>query len=108
MAIFDGHFPQVQNTVVSSSATLIFDAAGTSTRSGVAYTWDFTADSDVTVINTGPVAVHVGIASVTATAVTVPAGKQLTLQAPIVDLYAITGSATATVIVGLASNASVV
>lgn len=66
---------------------------------------------DVTLINTGPVAIAVGqIGVTTTTGILVPPGQQLTLQGPTENLYAVasTGSVGCLVEVGLGTVVSVV
>jgi len=103
MGIFNGAAPQVQTTSVSSTATQVFNAVNTSTDPS--QVWDFSKDSNYTIVNYGPNVIHVGVASVTTTALAVPVGSQLTLMGPIVDVFAITASGLSEVAVGLASNA---
>lgn len=101
MAIFSSG--SVQTTTVTNSATKIFDTTSSLYATG-AYL------NNVTVVNTGDTACHVGIAAVTVTGLTLNPGEQLTIYGyshvkgdTTGDLYAITDSGTTTVEVGLAT-----
>ena len=105
MAIFSSG--SVQTTTVTNSATKIFDTTSAPYATG-AY------PTNVTIINTGSTACHVGIAAVTTTGLTLNPGEQLTIEGyshlkgdTTGDLYAITASGTTTVEVGLATVTAV-
>lgn len=113
MATFVGDDPQRQVTSVSSSATQIFHISGTYSQYGTGNTITipstFASAQGVVVDNFGANNMWVGAASVSATTgVKVPPGGQLTLQATVEALYAITSSSTTLAAAALASNASVV
>lgn len=101
MAIFASG--SVQTTTVTTGATKIFDTTSSLYATGAALT-------NVTIVNTGTVACHVGIASVTTTGLTLGPGQQLTIYGyshikgdTTGDLYAITNSGSTTVEAGLAT-----
>lgn len=101
MAIFAAG--SVQTTTVTNSATKIFDTTSALYATGAALT-------NVTIVNTGSVACHVGIAAVTATGAPLNPGEQLTIYGyshikgdTTGDLYAITASGSTTVEAGLAT-----
>lgn len=117
MAIYEGDYPQLQNTTVSvSGATQVFAVTGSGvSHGGKTYTWNFTtstpAQQAYTVINTGPNTAYFGGSGVTApsTGIQLNAGEQLTVQGLVNNLYAaVANGNSAALLVGLASNPSVV
>ena len=93
MAVFDAGSPAYQGTTVTSSATQVFSLSG------------LTSPANVTVVNQGPQIVWVGGGTVTTTSgIQLISGAQVTVTgAPAQNLWAITASATSTVIAGLAT-----
>lgn len=117
MAIFEGDYPQLQNTTVSvSGATQVFAVTGSGvSHGGKTYTWNFTtstpAQQAYTVVNQGPNTAYLGGSAITATTagMQLNAGEQLTVQGLVNNLYAaVANGNSATILVGLASNPSVV
>ncbi len=112
MAIFDAVKGQRQVTTVNSStAVAVFLLTHSSSSSS--NSWTFPAGTaNYTVINTGPNPVWLGTStSVTvATGVKLGVGEQMTIQGVALKVSGVTASGPlpATVIAGLASNASVV
>lgn len=97
----------IQTTSVTTAATKVFDTTSALYTTGATL-------ANVTLINTGAVACHVGIAAVTTTGLTLNPGEQLTITGyshvkgdTTGDLYAITASGTTTVEAGLATDATV-
>lgn len=117
MAIYEGDYPQLQNTTVSvSGATQVFAVSGSGvSHGGLTYTWNFTtstpAQQAYTVVNQGPSVAYIGGSGVTAPTGGVPlnAGEQLTVQGLVTNLYAaVANGNSATILAALASNPSVV
>ena len=117
MAIFEGDYPQLQNTTVSvSGATQVFAASGSGvSHGGKTYTWNFStstpAQQAYTVVNTGPNTAYVGGSGVTAptAGVQLNVGEQMTVQGLVENLYAaVANGQSATILAALASNPSVV
>lgn len=118
MAVFEGDYPQLQNTTISTSAgTQVFATSGSAvSHGGLTYTWNFIssqiANQAYTVVNQGPNVAYVG----TGSSMTAPTGgilmnpgEQLTMQGRVQNLYAaVANGNSATILVGLASNPSVV
>jgi len=109
MAIFSS--ATVQTTTVTNSATKIFTPKSALYADGAYAT-------DVTIINTGSTACHVGIAAVTTTGLLLNPGNQVTIEGykyaagasdgdTAGDIYAITSSGTTTVEAGLATVTAV-
>jgi hypothetical protein len=118
VAIFEGDYPQLQNTTISTSAgTQVFAISGSAVSHGSGtYTWNFAtstpAQQAYTVLNQGPNAAYVGTnSSMTAPTggVLLNAGEQMTVQGLVRNLYAaVANGNSATVLAALASNPSVV
>lgn len=118
MAIFEGDYPQLQNTTISTSAgTQVFATSGSAvSHAGATYTWNFIsstiASQAYTVVNQGPNVAYVG----TNSGMTAPTGgvllnpgEQLTVQGRVQNLYAaVANGNSATILAALASNPSVV
>lgn len=93
MAIFESGYAPV-TTIAGGGTSSVFVAGSVSAGS-----------RDVTVINQGPNTVYVGQSAVTtATGLPVAAGNQVTLQGPVITVYAVAASGGATVAAGLASQ----
>lgn len=118
MAIFEGDYPQLQNTTISTSAgTQVFATSGSAvSHGGLTYTWNFIsstiAQQQYTVLNQGPNVAYVGTNSgMTAptAGVLLNPGEQLTVQGRVQNLYAaVANGNSATILAALASNTSVV
>jgi hypothetical protein len=117
VAIFEGDYPQLQNTTVSvSGATQVFAVTGGNvSHAGKSYTWNFQtstpAQQAYTVINTGPNTAYLGASGITATTagIQLNPGEQLTVQGLVNNLYAaVANGQSATILAALASNPSVV
>jgi hypothetical protein len=117
VAIFEGDYPQLQNTTVSTSAgTQVFAVTGSGvSHAGNTYTWNFTtstpAQQAYTVVNQGPNAAFIGAGSgvLTTTGVQLNAGEQMTMQGLVHNVYAcVANGNSATILAALASNPSVV
>lgn len=118
MAIFEGDYPQLQNTTITTSGgTQVFATSGSAvSHAGGTYTWNFisstVANQAYTVLNQGPSVAYVGTNSgMTAptAGVLLNAGEQLTVQGRVQNLYAaVANGGSATILAALASNPSVV
>jgi hypothetical protein len=118
VAIFNGDYPQLQNTTISTSAgTQVYATSGSAvSHGGLTYTWNYisstVANQAYTVINEGPNIAYIGTnSSMTAPTggILLNPGEQLTVQGRVQNLYAaVSNGNSATILAALASNPSVV